>query len=520
MASEAKRGFVRVATNYLRLFASIVSGLILVRLLISAAGEDGWALVALFGSTIGIAAMLLQIVRECMVRELGVAHHSNDAEEFKAVYNSALVVSFLVALLAGGIFAILYILIPYFKVEGMESAARALVMSGGIQIAVLVALAPVFNMYLVTERMVAYNFWLFLIERGASLIGAIWAALTAMDGRPEEAIITYAWVGNGGAVVVQVLCAVCLIAIDRRLIPKPQLFRWSAFRSILSTSGWNAMVVLAMNLHLRTNAVIINLGFGLFASRVFGYAVQLTGYARRLAMGMTDGLDAVATRMSGDETQHSLQRLVTTSTRMHGIVSFPASIVIFILGGKLLLAWVGDLPKFNVASVDPTIHMIRIIVIGTCVRSIADGWVRLLYGAGYVKKYAPVVLLGGIANPLLALILIWIVPKSEYGWQLVAIAFSAIMVIVHGIVLPIIGSRCLGIRLSEMFLPLIRPLLATAIASPILLYQYEQEWSLLQLGLTLTAFSVVYGLLTWFFVLTREDRKLFTNAARRRLGQG
>ncbi|MCH2146717.1 MAG: hypothetical protein MK073_02730, partial [Phycisphaerales bacterium] len=66
--NEVHRALLRMASNYARLFISVTIGLLLVRIIISHWGNDAWALIALLGGTLGIAAMLQDIVRQSMIR--------------------------------------------------------------------------------------------------------------------------------------------------------------------------------------------------------------------------------------------------------------------------------------------------------------------------------------------------------------------------------------------------------------------------------------------------------------------
>ena len=68
--SELRRAIVRMSSNYIRLFASVVIGLMFVRIILEHWGNDAWALIALLGGTLGIATMLQDVVRQSMIREL------------------------------------------------------------------------------------------------------------------------------------------------------------------------------------------------------------------------------------------------------------------------------------------------------------------------------------------------------------------------------------------------------------------------------------------------------------------
>ncbi|MGI9014179.1 MAG: lipopolysaccharide biosynthesis protein [Phycisphaerales bacterium] len=524
MPSEVNRGIIRLLTNYFRLFISVVFGLILVRLLLRSIGEDGWGVVALFGSTIGLAAMLQAIVRASMIRELGTAYHSGDDASFIRAYNSALGLAGIVAGFALIIFGLLFLFLPLFKLEGLEAGGKAMVVCGAFQSVTTVLCAPVFNMYLVSERMASHNIWLLLIERGSSLLAAMTVTFVWVSDDPNVSLMRYAIISSAA----EMLCSIApslimMLLIDKRTRPRPSELRWKEVRSIGKVSGWNAVVVIAMNLHLRVDAIIMNLAFGLFGSRIFGYAMQLTGYARRLAVGMTDGLDAVATRMSTRNTAESVRQLVRYSTRMHGVVTFPASALMIVLAEPIMQVWIGDLLTDTSESIRPTVSLILILIIGNGVRSISDAWVRILYGAGYIRSYAPAILIGGVANPITAIVLIWLLPKEPPAWNAVAWAFSGIMVVVHGIVVPFIAAGQLEMRFVNLFRPLVRPLLVTILCMPIPLmaeWWIIDNWNVFNLFAVFAVFGMSYAIATWYLTLYGDERTMFRNALQRRRGNG
>ncbi len=156
MVSEAKRGLIRIVANYTRVISVVVLGLLLVPMLLQAAGNDGWALIALLGSTIGLASMAQEIVRSSLIRELGSVYHGGDGstgtDQFRQVYNSALAISAVIAGLAVVAFAVLWFVVALLDISNdLLPAARWLVVAKGAETFVLLLLAAPFNMYKVTE---------------------------------------------------------------------------------------------------------------------------------------------------------------------------------------------------------------------------------------------------------------------------------------------------------------------------------------------------------------------------------
>ncbi|MEI2825136.1 MAG: hypothetical protein V9F04_01150 [Dermatophilaceae bacterium] len=48
-------------------------------------------------------------------------------------------------------------------------------------------------------------------------------------------------------------------------------------------------------------------------------------------------------------------------------------------------------------------------------RAISDGWTMILYGAGFLRVYAPLVLVGAMFNPAITLGVLWSIPQEQIG---------------------------------------------------------------------------------------------------------
>ncbi|MCA9296333.1 MAG: hypothetical protein KC983_07440, partial [Phycisphaerales bacterium] len=169
----------------------------------------------------------------------------------------------------------------------------------------------------------------------------------------------------------------------------------------------------------------------------------------------------------------------------------------------------------------------RVLAAALLARAISDGWLNIFYGAGFVRKYAPAVLLGGMVSPIVSAGLTW------YAWtsyrngtmpMLIAInapavGYALVFTIVHFFIVPPIGARCIGLRKRDVYRPLLRPALVTLICSPLLLIPAMRidAWRLWHLAAVMGGFSAVYWLLTWAFVLTRDERDRVLGATLKRL---
>jgi peptidoglycan biosynthesis protein MviN/MurJ (putative lipid II flippase) len=229
---------------------------------------------------------------------------------------------------------------------------------------------------------------------------------------------------------------------------------------------------------------------------------------------MTEGLDAVSARLSITRSHDAVRALMHHSTRLHGFATFPVMIAVVVLAEPVLRVWVGARLDDPDTTLPLAVTLVRIMALGVAARAVSDGWIRILYGAGHVARYAPVILLGGILNPILAVLLLFVLPEPV-RYTGVVWAFSAVLVGVHGGIVPRIGAKALGMTYRQMFAPLLRPLIISLICAPVLVVAMMRipQWDLLRLGVIAGAYGVAYLGLCWIFVIDRSERERFTRAA-------
>lgn len=519
MASEARRGLVRITSNYARVITGIVVGLATVPLLLHATGNDGWSLIALLGSTVGLASMAQEIVRLSLIRELGESYHRDRDGSFGEVYNAAIAISAALAALGVIVFIGLWLIVPLLEIpDHLLSAARWLVAVRGAETVLVLLLAAPFNMYKVSERMVAHNAWL-IANRLCYLVGAVAVLGLADPDDPGRAVIWYAVISSVLLIATQVGSVVVIGILERGLLPRPGLVRWEIVRGVLHIGGWNAGATAATMSNRRLMPLLMNLAFGLPGNLVLGLALQLTVSVRRLTTGMTEGLDAVSARLSTSTGDHAIRSLLHHATRMHGFATFPVAALLIVLAEPLLLVWLGDRIENPLVTVPQATALTRILAVGMMGRAIGDGWMRILYGAGHVTRYAWIILLGGVLGPVLFFVLLLILPDAV-GYTAVCWAYTAVYTVIHGGAVPVLCASRIDLRVHQFYTPLIRPLVVTAACTPLLLVSGspgDGEWSLLRLLLVAGGFGVVYTAAAIVFVMDRAERVRFGGAIGRQL---
>jgi O-antigen/teichoic acid export membrane protein len=502
LKSEAAKGILRISSNYARLGGNLLLSLILVPFLLRWVGNGGLALVTLLGAGSGFAAMFREITDRAVVRELAAAHHSDDPGLFRKVFNSSLVVSAGAASMVLACFMALAVAI-YFRFlnipPGLEGPAYVLVLSQAI-VAVYATLAsPLFNMQLVTERFLMCNFWV-LADRASYLTAALIVrygmGMTGQGAGASDALIRWSILTSIFQLIAITTPMVILAARDSRLRPSINLISRDAARAVFSTFRWYVGVEIAYNLFDRVGYIFSNVAIGPHGNLVYGLGVQFVNYINQVSNGICIGLDAISARLES-KNDRSLPVLVFHSTRLLALATIPVGVVFFVLAPQLIQLWVGKSiasPEVNVPKIVTTIQIMAPTVV---IRAIAGGWTAILYGAGHLRRYAPLFLIAGTTNVVLTTLALLVFRNSPELWKQYLI--PGINAVTNGcmflIFLPRIVSRCLDLPVRNLFTPLIRPALATSVCSPVL---FLAPWALAHLGLTwnlltLAGVGVVFG---------------------------
>jgi len=517
--TEARRQLGRVFSNYARLGATFLVGIVMTRLQIRWLGIEGFGLIALLMATMGLGTLFNDLSRQSLVRELGQWRRSDEARFLRA-YNSSFVLSTAMGGLTFAALLVVFLILPLLKIDAdLLNAARIFVIARAVRQTAQALARPTMSMMIVDERFGLHNTIVTLMRINDLIAAASLFFLFAVTDR-AAAVALFGVVPAGLNIILLMLVVAYIWRTDPSLIPNPRLIHRDTLRDIGGTFGWNAGVILAANLHERDASSIMNIAFGLWGSAVFGLSFRLVSYVRMGTMGMTFGIDASATRMSAENNQARLRRLLEFATRSHAMVALPAAAVVIALPGPLLWLWIGTLSAESPPVLPAAAGLARLMMVALAARAISDGWLRILYGAGHVRAYAKVILLGGLLSPPLSILLIVVLP-SELAYTAVGWSYLTLILIFHCGVAPMLGARRLDLAYRDFVAPVLRPALAAAAPAPVLLLE---PWAVrisgapaIGLLATLGAYGVLYSVMVLLIVLSRAERARFSSAALRRL---
>lgn len=483
----------------------------LARVLLDAIGEDGFGLIALLTSSVGLVQLLEIVIRSTLIRNLAEVYHSDNDNEFLKIYNSAIGLLPIPILVVSFIFAIFYFVIPLFEIPpSLQQAAQWLIIAQAIQINAVILLSPATVMYHVTERMVQSNIWA-ILSRASSIIAAI-IILYLEDFAADQKIIIYGFISSGIFIAVELISAVVICFLDGRLWPRLRHFCRGSIHSLITLSGLNFALQLANSLHIPLGSVLMNLWLGLTGNLMFGLSTQLAAYVRMTAQGATQGIAPVAARISSRSGKESLNIFTYHSMRLHGFFAFPAFFFIVMLADPCLTVWVGGRAGVDDKLLESTGYLVRILGVGFVVSAISEGWTNILYGAGEIRRYARILIASGILNPIFSIGLLWALPDSM-KFIGPAIVFSSIFIVSYGILVPFVTAQVLGDSIKNITRPLLLPLLSALASTPVLVIFLINVniWNLNILVGAFLLYSSSYVVLAYFFVLTKAERRLILN---------
>jgi len=446
-------------------------GVLLIRIFLGF-GEGVYAVIALTGSSIGIAEILKETVRGATVSQLGKSYYSNKSRYFQEIYSSTMLLSLICACFSALILGLFIVLLSYFNIpENLTYATKYYITTRIIYVFLSITLAPIHNMMPITGRMMSYNVWLTL-DRASDLVSALGASYLIISGSAAEQLIMFSSISLMLKLVVLLLATLWSAKFDKKYIPKPNLISKPHLKQIGQLISWNAAAVISVNLYLRFDLIAVNILYGIKATVIFGLASQLAAYINMSSMGFISGLDAVVTQLSkhkGKKQKNDIYSLSKDIIELQALI-LGFLFVVLTLHSEYIIRFLFE-DRIN-ASIDVNMIVICFFILmsGLVIRSMSEGWMGILTGMGNIKAYALPVLLGAMINP----VLVWFIGhyyNIEHGLYYICFLFLALNLFFHMYYIPKVTAATLDVRTIDLIKPVFIPF-----------------------GLTLAAITFAYGI--------------------------
>ncbi len=452
--------FQRISTNYLKMIATLALGIYLVRLLLEF-GTDVYAAVVLIGSSIGIAAILKEMVRGATIPELGISFHEKGRPNFLSTYASSILLA-----ISAGVFSILvlglfYLFLDKFNVaEELRQSTRVLILTRMVVTFVSISVSPITNMLPITGRMASINFWL-AMERVAEVGSAAVVTYYFANASGAQQLYWFAIFSMIAMTLTTLVAALYTIGKNQAFVPDFSKVTRARLAKVFHSVGWNGAAVVSVNLYIRFDIFAVNILFGIGPTVIFGIASQLATYTRQVTMGLITGLDAVVTKKTARKDEDGRLGILAISARtfeLQSISLFAAGLILLLHGEYLINLWVGTRLDNPGTAIPQIVTIFGFLMVGMIARGLSEGWMSILAGSGKIKDYGLPVLIGALLNPIIVIGLYFILPIQS-SFMAVAITFMILNIIFHTGILPMITARFLKVSLYELFKPAFVPFL-------------------------------------------------------------
>lgn len=455
-----KHELLRVGSNALRMFLSLVLGLVLVQTLLGY-GAGSYALYALVVVGFGLSIIAREWLRVALLPGLArfMAEDGPQSEPVRTRFTENVKLSLAFAIVAFVFLVGFAALLPVFG-HGGDAApwlAVGFVVLRAVYAASAIAIYPVFLLFLAQRQQVRLNGVLFaerLIETTAAI------AIARFGVSEFESLFFYAALSTGLTVGLHLWLALR----HRRywgqgqglgnIVRRERIHLWAGLRDVL-----------APMLYFRFDLIVLAAFVGPATTVILALGIQLVGYVRQISLALVQGADAVfaSVHRRGGNSKDS-------DVYFSRAVFVQAAVVFFVCGAlglfrdDLLALWLGDRLEGQALGL-PTLSLIFLILLpGALANSVSQGWTTMMTGAGELPSFVGLLLRWALLNPVLVFLAI-IAQGSDARSVLIWVAaiYSALTVLCYLILLPRRLAELRGSTLRAMLSPLFGPALALGV---------------------------------------------------------
>lgn len=286
----------------------------------------------------------------------------------------------------------------------------------------------------------------------------------------------------------------------------------SAFKSILSFSGWNVFGTFAYLLKNQGLAVVLNVVFGTVINAAYGISNQVMNAIKQFSMNMIIAFkpQLVQSYASGQHTK--TRTLMYAMTKISYIMLFAISLPVIIQADYILTLWLENVPEY-------TINLTRLAIVSMLLSNFNTPLVQVVHAVGKQKLFQIVT----------SCIIVGIVPCSYIILKLDATPdniywVTILFVLINQVACLYTLRKVFNFSYSEYITKAIIPCLLVTLLSPILplcleLIDFQLPFVKFLVVSSLSVLSVVIA--SYVLALNKTERKyvndFFQNLKNKRL---
>jgi O-antigen/teichoic acid export membrane protein len=487
------RALKNIASSWGGLAVNIAVGFFLSPLILHHLGDDAFGLWVLIFSLTGYYGIFDFGIRSSIVRFVSKFKATGEKDELARLVNTSLFTHVCLAglLLVPTVLGSFYVDRLFRIPPSFLKDARSLFLIVGCSLALGFPLGISGGILEGLQAFYLIN-WMNIITtllRAVLIVYVLWHGL----GLLTLALIT---------VSLPLISAAVRSVIAQRLLAIPYGWKYvdrNSLRQIVSYSSVTFVIIVAMKLRFKTDAVIIGTFLSAAAITHFSIGGRLVDYATEVVSSLAQIFTPMSSQFHAIGDHERLRKIFIAGNRACAFVMFPICVSLMVMGKSVIEAWMG--PRYVSSYI-----VMMILLIPTTLYFAQTGSNRILFGTSQHKPLAYVALIEGVANVILSIALVR--PLGIVGD---AIGTAIPLLCTALIFLPRHMCRILEVPLRRFitetyFYP---ALLCLPMALTLHLMQqsfYAHRYP--QLVVNLLAGWTVYSIGVLWFVLTREPMGL------------
>jgi O-antigen/teichoic acid export membrane protein len=383
-----------VTSSWMSLLVNGIIGFFLAPFIIHHLGDDAYGLWILIYSITGSYGLFDLGIRSSVVRYVSKFQALGDRAELSRLLSTTLFAYSIVGFIAtavtvsGAIYLDRIFHIPV----GFLHSARLLFLMVGLSLAVDFPLGVGGGVLDALQKFYLAN----LTRLTSSVLRAILIVIALSRGK---GLLTLGLI----TVVLPLIASSVRVFMALRLLRVPISARYvnrNTFRQMAGYSSATLIIMIAARLRFRTDAIVIGSFLSAAAITMFAIGSRLVSFATDIVVSLAEVFTPMASQFEARKDMQALQRMFVLGSRACGIVMFPCTVILVVLGKSVIRVWVG---QRYVADAYP---VLLILVLATTLWTSQATSGRVLMGTGRHRTMALIVLIEGIANLVLSIVLV------------------------------------------------------------------------------------------------------------------
>ena len=383
-----------VGASWSALGVNVLVGIFLSPYILHHLGDNAFGLWILIFSATGYYGLFDLGIRSSIIRYVAKYSATNEQQELNRLVNTALfsysvigVVAMSITLIAAYHVNSIFQISPEFL-----GTARWLLLMVGASVSLGFPLGMFGGILEGLQRFYLLNF----ANMVSTLLRALFIVLALRHG---GGLLTVTLVTVSLPLLTSLINVAAVFRIIRLRLGATYVSR-SSFRRIASYSGTTFLIIVALRLRFKTDAIVIGAFVSTAAITYFTIGSRLVEYASEVVSSLAQIFVPMSTQSQARGDLDGLRKIMIVGNRACAFITFPITAILTILGKSVIEAWVG--PKYVAASYP----VLLVLLYPTTLMLAQSASSRTLWGMAKHRTLAWVVLAEGVSNVILSVILV------------------------------------------------------------------------------------------------------------------